>query len=242
MDSFKISKEQYCDLMKLDRTNAVNLFLYLLANAGDNGTLIVSIRKISSELCIGVRTVRTLLKKMYATHQTTQLLTHQVTHKGSMITVCNIKSYRGRKRTCDTPSDTATETPSDTQKVAEVSMADITKVGERSLFDNTAEGRYFEDEQMNNAILQWLAYKKEKKQSYKPKGLEMLKKKLQALSNGNGVVAMQIVEQSMSNNYSGLFPLKGASIKSVSSALPVGMNLQNSNNSERYKLDPRWNK
>ena len=179
---------------------------------------------------------------MYATHQTTQLLTHQVTHKGSMITVCNIKSYRGRKRTCDTPNDTAADTPSDTQKVAEVSMADITKVGERSLFDNTAEGRYFEDEQMNNAILQWLAYKKEKKQSYKPKGLEMLKKKLQALSNGNGVVAMQIVEQSMSNNYSGLFPLKGASIKSVSSALPVGMNLQNSNNSERYKLDPRWNK
>ena len=46
MDSFKISKEQYCDLMKLDRTNAVNLFVYLLANADDNGTLIVSIRKI----------------------------------------------------------------------------------------------------------------------------------------------------------------------------------------------------
>lgn len=80
MDSFKISKELYCDLMKLDRTNAVNLFLYLLANADDNGILIVSIRKISSELCIGVQTVRTLLKKMYVTHQGTQLLTHQVTH------------------------------------------------------------------------------------------------------------------------------------------------------------------
>ena len=26
------------------------------------------------------------------------------------------------------------------------------------------------------------------------------------------------------------------------SSLPVGMNLQNSNNSERYKLDDRWNK
>ena len=41
--------------MKLDRTNAVNLFLYLLANADENGTLIVSIRKISSELCIGLQ-------------------------------------------------------------------------------------------------------------------------------------------------------------------------------------------
>ena len=93
MDSFKISKEQYCDLMKLDRTNAVNLFVYLLANADDNGTLIVSIRKISSELCIGVQTVRTLLKHWYITH----ILTHQVTHQGSVITVCDIKSYKGRK-------------------------------------------------------------------------------------------------------------------------------------------------
>ena len=30
--------------------------------------------------------------------------------------------------------------------------------------------------------------------------------------------------------------------KSSISNLPVGMNLQNSNNDERYKLDPRWNK
>lgn len=242
MDSFKISKEQYCDLMKLDRTNAVNLFLYLLANADDKGTLIVSIRKISSELCIGVRTVRTLLKKMYATHQVTQLLTHQVTHKGSMITICNVKSYRGRKRAGDTPGDTSTDTPSDTQKITEVGTVDVTKVEDCSLFENTAEGRYFEDEQMNNAILQWLAYKKEKKQSYKPKGLEMLKKKLQALSNGNGDVAMQIVEQSMSNNYSGLFPLREVSIKSVSTALPVGMNLQNSKDKDYEKGLDRWNK
>lgn len=99
--------------------------------------------------------------------------------------------------------------------------------------------RYFEDKDMNNAILKWLAFKREKKQSYKPKGLEMLKKKLSTLSNGNGKIAMQIVEQSMMNNYSGLFPLRDTN---NNSNLPVGMNLQNSNNDERYKLDPRWNK
>lgn len=234
MDSFKISKEQYFDLMKLDRVNAVNLFLYLLANADDNGTLIVSIRKISSELDIGLRTVRTILKKLYATHQ----VTHQVTHQGSVITICNVRSYRCRKRASDTPSDTV----NDTLRSTKDSVADIGKGKELSLFNEEKEERYFEDEDMNNAILQWLSYKKEKKQTYKPKGLEVLKKKLFALSNGNGKVAMQIVEQSMSNNYSGLFPLKNVSIKSASSALPIGMNLQNSNNDERYKLDPRWNK
>ena len=90
MDSFKISKERYFDLMKLDRVNAVNLFLYLLANADDNGTLIVSIRKISSELDIGLRTVRTILKKLYSTN----IVTHQVTHKGSSITINNIDCYK----------------------------------------------------------------------------------------------------------------------------------------------------
>ena len=102
MDSFKISKEQYFDLMKLDRVNAVNLFLYLLANADDNGTLIVSIRKISSELDIGLRTVRTILKKLYAAN----IVTHQVTHKGSSITVNNIDCYNIPNITGDTPSDT----------------------------------------------------------------------------------------------------------------------------------------
>ena len=92
--------------MKLDRVNAVNLFLYLLANADDNGTLIVSIRKISSELCIGVQTVRTLLKHWYITH----MLTHQVTHQGSVITICDIKSYKCRKRAANTSSNTLANT------------------------------------------------------------------------------------------------------------------------------------
>lgn len=105
MDSFKISKEQYFDLMKLDRTNAVNLFLYLLASADDNGVLIVSIRKISSELDIGLRTVRTVLKKLYAAN----IVTHQVTHKGSIVTINNIDSYKALKLTGDTPSDTPNE-------------------------------------------------------------------------------------------------------------------------------------
>ena len=70
------------------------------------------------------------------------------------------------------------------------------------------EERYFDDEDMNNAILKWLAFKREKKQTYKPRGIEMLKAKLTNLSNGDGKVAMMIVEQSMSNNYSGLFPLR----------------------------------
>ena len=58
------------------------------------------------------------------------------------------------------------------------------------------------------ALDMWLAYKKEKRQTYKPRGLEALKKKLLQLSNGNPEYAKEIVEYSMGNNYTGLFSPK----------------------------------
>jgi len=54
----------------------------------------------------------------------------------------------------------------------------------------------------------WLAYKKEKAQSYKPTGFKMFYKKLCELSGNNPQVAMAIIEQSMQNNYAGIFPLR----------------------------------
>lgn len=104
---FILSKKQYCDLMKLDGRNAVSLFLYFLDKADDEGSLTVGIRTISSELYIGLQTVRTLLKKMYLTH----MLTHQVTHQGSVITICDIESYRVKKKRASTPANTPTNTP-----------------------------------------------------------------------------------------------------------------------------------
>ena len=54
----------------------------------------------------------------------------------------------------------------------------------------------------------WLAYKKEKTQSYKPTGFKTFYKKLCELSGNNPQVAMAIIEQSMQNNYAGIFPLR----------------------------------
>lgn len=202
MDSFKISKEQYFDLMKLDRANAVNLFLYLLANADDNGTLIVSIRKISSELDIGLRTVRTILKKLYSTN----IVTHQVTHNGSVVTINNIDSCKALKLTGDTPSDTPNEAL-ETRKHAfgEKLIPYIEQYGKtliREFFD-------FWTEHNENG----------KKMRFEKEKTFEISKRLARWSKRN------------SNN-----------VKSSRSSLPVGMNLQDSNNSERYKLDDRWNK
>lgn len=64
------------------------------------------------------------------------------------------------------------------------------------------------------ALDMWLAYKKEKRQKYQPRGLAALKKKLLKMSNGNPEYAKVIVEYSMGNNYAGLFAPKNNSINS----------------------------
>lgn len=64
------------------------------------------------------------------------------------------------------------------------------------------------------ALDMWLAYKKEKRQAYRPRGLEALKKKLLQLSNGNPEYAKVIVEYSMGNNYTGLFSPKNNGVNS----------------------------
>ena len=61
---------------------------------------------------------------------------------------------------------------------------------------------------MEAVIAKWLEYKKEKRQTYKPKGLESFKRRLMTLSGGDPIIADAIVEQSMANNYAGVFPLK----------------------------------
>ena len=112
------------------------------------------------------------------------------------------------------------------QKSAELFLTD--KVKQRTFLMGAAfalgydlkDFDIIEDQQQNitypcqEALEEWLAYKKEKRQSYKPRGLEALKKKLLQMSNGSPEYAKVIVEYSMANNYSGLFAPKNNSVNS----------------------------
>ena len=81
-------------------------------------------------------------------------------------------------------------------------------------FEITTEQKQEEYYPCKEALEMWLAYKKEKRQTYKPRGLEALKKKLLHLSNGNPEYAKVIVEYSMGNNYTGLFAPKNNGVNS----------------------------
>jgi hypothetical protein len=92
--------------------------------------------------------------------------------------------------------------------------------------------------EMREVVETWLAYKKEKAQSYKPTGFKTFYKKLCELSGNNPQKAMAIIEQSMGNNYAGIFPLRNTTNPS-SQSLPQGMILQGDRDSiiENSKKD-----
>lgn len=66
----------------------------------------------------------------------------------------------------------------------------------------------FIDDAYMGIMQTWLKYKREKRQTYTQTGLQTCYKKLLTLSGRDPKVAEQIVENSMANNYSGLFPLR----------------------------------
>ena len=63
----------------------------------------------------------------------------------------------------------------------------------------------FIEEPFKEPFYKWLEYKRDRRQSYKSQlAIEAAYKKLVGLSNGSGVKALAVVENSMANNYSGL--------------------------------------
>ena len=70
-------------------------------------------------------------------------------------------------------------------------------------------------------VEKWLDYKKSRRESYKsPESLKAMYEKLFRISGGNPSVAHEIINDSISNNYSGFFPLRNG-IVGASPASPA---------------------
>lgn len=105
--------------------------------------------------------------------------------------------------------------PNDAEKQKIFLMGAAFSLGnDLSDFEITTEQKQEEYYPCKEALDMWLAYKKEKRQKYQPRGIAALKKKLLKMSNGNPEYAKVIVEHSMGNNYSGLYAPKNNGINS----------------------------
>lgn len=119
------------------------------------GQVVTSIRKLAEESGLSVRTVRTCLERLEATHQ----ITRKPTHYSTLITICNYDKYQDKKSQSDTPNDTQ----SDKQTTHQISRkkeyiynttnVDNVRAREREAFERFFEGQiYAEQFCMNEGI------------------------------------------------------------------------------------------
>lgn len=86
-----------------------------------------------------------------------------------------------------------------------------------------------------DVVKEWLEYKKERRETYKPKGFKVLVKHLVKYSQGDPNIAQRIIEQSMSCNYAGIFPLKdNANINNYDTGMII-----NGDRNELYEADKK---
>jgi hypothetical protein len=100
---------------------------------------------------------------------------------------------------------------------------------------------YFDNQELNNAFIEWLEYKKEKHQSYKEKGLTALINKINKdLKEYSIDDIIDGIHNSIANNYQGLFYKKSITTNKKSSPTPSWLNMDLSSdnkNGEEFDLD-----
>lgn len=170
--------------------------------------------------------------------ETAQQITQQKSNVINTISIVNYDKYQMDNTTDETPNQTADDTTNGTtngttieelknNKEVKPLKENQEKKTSKMQFDLAKYG-----EGWDALIGQWLTYKSSRRQSYKSQAsVDILFKKLQTLSNGDLAKARMIVEQSIGNNWSGLFPLKDVGFGGGQTPVPgrevLGSNFEN---------------
>ena len=75
-------------------TPAAMLFFYLVAMSNERGEVYTSIRELATKTSLPINTVRQKILELESEHT----IHTAVTHRGSIITICNIEEYKNSKR------------------------------------------------------------------------------------------------------------------------------------------------
>jgi len=183
-----IPKELY---KKFSSHRVAQFFFYLLFISDNDGNIKTTLRQMAEDNELSTRRVSDALNEL-ETLGACETKTKQKGNKGgSLISICNYEFY---EKTLNT-SETKTKQKQNKEKA---------KVTKKNSFDYS-----FIEPQFRKPFEEWLKYKRSKNQMFKRQcDLELCYKKLKKFSDGNAEKATLIIEQSMTNNWSGLFELK----------------------------------
>ena len=190
------------------------VYLLLKANHQDEvwhgvvvkrGELVTSLSTLSRELRMSVKQMRRVL----GTLKTAGHVTSKWASKYSIITICEYDIYQsanGPKGQADGQADGQANGQHNKNIIEDKEIS--TNVDKKKK-QETKKYSFVVAPEYEAAFTAWLEYKHQRKQTYKSDAsLKVCYNKLVKLSGNNPDIAMAIVEQSMANNWAGLFPLK----------------------------------
>ena len=183
-----IPKELY---KKFSSHRVAQFFFYLLFISDNDGNIKTTLRQMAEDNELSTKRVYKALEEL-KTLGACETKTKQKGNKGgSVIIICNYEFYEKTLGACET-------------KTKQKQNKEKAKVTKKNSFDYS-----FIEPQFRKPFEEWLKYKRTKNQMYKRQcDLELCYKKLKEFSDGNAEKATLIIEQSMTNNWSGLFELK----------------------------------
>lgn len=181
--------------------------------AVEKGSFIFGRNSASRELNINGSTVYKWMQKL----QDMGMISIESNNQYSIITICNYVDYQKNEKdevtAIEQPLDnqvTATQQPRDTYKKVK-NVEKVKNIIKKEPINPISDLRDKFELSLDWAGLlnDWLEYKKAKGQTYKSdRSIKSFITKLRNLSNSDWFIAKQIVEDSMANNWAGIFKLK----------------------------------
>ena len=183
-----IPKELY---KKFSSHRVAQFFFYLLFISDNDGNIKTTLRQMAEDNELSTKRVYKALEELKTLGACETKSKQKGNKGGSVISICNYEFY---EKTLNA-YETKTKQKQNKEKV---------KVTKKNSFDYS-----FIEPQFRKPFEEWLKYKRSKNQMFKRQcDLELCYKKLKGFSDGNAEKATLIIEQSMTNNWSGLFELK----------------------------------
>lgn len=192
-------------------TNTFALFFHclLIANWKDGkfmgvavprGSFVSSYSQLAEQTNLSVQNVRTAISHLKLTGE----LTVKSHAKFSVFTVVNYNKYQDDNRLANTQL-------TDDQQAANRQLTTIEEYKEKKEKKEVKEikNKYYpNDEKLDQAFSDYVAMRKFIKKPMSDRAVELAIEKLNKLSGGDNDVAIEILNQSVTNSWQGLFPLK----------------------------------
>lgn len=214
-----------------DNDTSLKAWLYLLCNANysdtietiknqkvilKRGQLTISLRTLALKLKCSLQTLRTILYNL----EKDNMINIQSTHLFTIVTICNYESYQNGKKanqhTPNTPTNTLTNTlnPLENIKVTEQPNTP-TNTPTNTLNENPyhyikeiiikiIKSKHIDSEKFLETWSEWTEFRKQKRNQLTEM---MIKKQIKMLESYDTDTAIEILNQSIMNGWTGLFPL-----------------------------------